>query len=102
MYSIKNVVERLGNAEHEYGAVHFLMSSFPNLFRKLHQISFNKRVYIAIHDGIDVRCLIIGTVVLDASVIEDIGAYLASPFDLLLTGFHLGSRLTTFLQFQFV
>jgi len=27
MYSIKNVVERLGNAEHEYGAVRFLMSS---------------------------------------------------------------------------
>ena len=27
MYSGKNVVERLGNARHEYGAVRFLMSS---------------------------------------------------------------------------
>ena len=27
MYSIKNVVERVGDAEHEYGAVRFLMSS---------------------------------------------------------------------------
>ena len=28
MYSVKNVVERLGNAEHEYGAVRFLMSIY--------------------------------------------------------------------------
>ena len=27
MFSIKNVVERFGNAEHEYGAVRFLMRS---------------------------------------------------------------------------
>jgi hypothetical protein len=36
MYSIKNVVERLGNAEHEYGAVRFLMSSICDLLNANH------------------------------------------------------------------
>ena len=44
MYSIKNVVERLGNAEHEYGAVRFLMSSICDLLNANH--SGNMRVGI--------------------------------------------------------
>ena len=35
MYSIKNVVERFGNARHEYGAVRFLMSSMRHDSREL-------------------------------------------------------------------
>jgi len=38
MYSLKNVVERLGNAKHEYGAVRFLRSSirYPHGFGAKH------------------------------------------------------------------
>ena len=41
MYSLKNVVERLGNAEHEYGAVRFLMSSirYPHGFKAYERTS---------------------------------------------------------------
>ena len=39
MHSIKNVVERFGNARHEYGAVRFLMSSMRHDSRELFTLS---------------------------------------------------------------
>ena len=40
--------------------------------------------------------------VFHTAVVEDIGAYLRPPFDLLLSGFHFGLRLTPFLEFQLI
>ena len=45
MYSVKNVVERLGNAEHEYGAVRFLMSTYAI---RMAYGAFNKAAFYAI------------------------------------------------------
>ena len=78
------------------------MSSKPNLLRKFHQICFDKCVYISVHDGVHVRRLIICPVVLHAAVVEDVTAYLASPFDLLLACLHFRLRLSSLLELQLV
>ena len=40
----------------------------------------------------------VGAMVFDAAVVEDVRANLRTPFDLLLTGFHLCLCLTAFLH----
>ena len=45
MYSIKNVVERVGDARHEYGAVRFLMSSMRYHFLA----AFKCRLSVCMH-----------------------------------------------------
>lgn len=51
--------------------------------------SFDKAVYLSIHHTIHITGLEVGTVVLHAAVVEDVATNLATPFDFLLTGFHL-------------
>ena len=43
---------------------------------ELHQISLNKTIYLAIHDGIDIRSLIARAVILHSAVIKDIASNL--------------------------
>ena len=67
------------------------MKGRKNLFAascKLHQVSFDKAVYLSIHHAIHITGLEVGTVVLHAAVVEDVATNLATPFDFLLTGFH--------------
>ena len=44
------------------------------LFVEFHEVSFDESIEVAVHDGIDVGCLVVGTVVLDTAVVKDIGA----------------------------
>ena len=57
---------------------------------ELHQISLDKTIYLAIHDGIDIRSLIARAVILHSAVIKDIASNLTAPLYLLLAGFNLG------------
>lgn len=58
--------------------------------REFHEVCLDEIVYFAVHDTIYIRCLVVGAMVLDAAVVEDIRANLAAPFYLFLTSFNLG------------
>ena len=45
MYSVKNVVERVGDAEHECGAVRFLMSSIRAPGELLRRVAYERLVF---------------------------------------------------------
>lgn len=56
----------------------------------LHEVGFDEAVDFAVEDGIDVGCLVVGSVVLYASVVEDVATYLAAPFYFLFPRFNFG------------
>ena len=80
------------------------MSLFFSLFliRELHEISLYEGIYISVHNGIDVRGLVVGSMVFDTSIIEYVRTDLAPPLDLLLSRLYFRLRLTTFLEFEFI
>ena len=55
-----------------------------------HEVGFDEGVELAVHYSGDVAGLVVGAVVLDAAVVEDVGAYLAAPLNLFLAGLYLG------------
>ena len=73
-------------------------STFHILHSKLHKIGLDEIVDFTVHDTIDVRGLVVGTVVLDTTVVEDVGAYLTAPLDLLLASLDLGLSLEALLH----
>ena len=69
-------------------------SCFPKslllLLGELHEIGFDEAVYFAVHHAADIAGLIVGAMVLDAAVVEDVTANLAAPLYLLLARLNLG------------
>jgi len=65
---------------------------------KLHEVGFDESIEVAVHDSVDIRSLIVGAVVLHASVVKHVAAYLRTPFDFHLAGLDLGLLLKTVLQ----
>ena len=65
---------------------------------KLHEIGLDKVVEVAVHDGVDIGCLVPGAVVLDAAVIDYVRAMMAAAVEFPLAGFNLGLLLHTVLQ----
>lgn len=51
--------------------------------RKLHKVCLDEAVDLSVHHSVHVRRLIVGAVILDAAVVEDITPYLTSPLYLL-------------------
>ncbi len=51
--------------------------------------TISKIIYLAVHHAIDIGCLIVGAMVFDTAVIEDITSYLTSPLYLLLACLNL-------------
>ena len=47
-------------------------STFHILHSKFHEVCFDEIIDFAVHDAIDVRCLVVGAVVFDAAVVEDV------------------------------
>ena len=69
---------------------------------ELHEIGFDEVVYLAIHYARDIGGLVVGAVVFDATVVEDVAAYLAAPLYLFLTGFDFGLFFHAVLHFALV
>ena len=65
---------------------------------ELHEVSFNKLINLAVHHALHIAGLVVGAMVFDAAVIEDVGAYLRAPFYLLLACLNLISFFETMLQ----
>ncbi len=59
------------------------------LVKKTPSNVFDKTIYFAIHHAVHIRGLIVGTVVFHTTVIKYVASDLRTPFDFLLTGFHL-------------
>jgi len=57
---------------------------------EFHQVCLDELVYLAVHDPVNVRGLVVGTVVFDAAVVEDVGVDLRTPLYLLLASLYLG------------
>ena len=49
------------------------------IYRKLHEISLDEAVYLAVHHSVNVSCLIVCAVVFHTPVVKHVAAYLASP-----------------------
>ena len=63
---------------------------FWRLFGELHKVGFDKAIDVAVHHSIDIGGLIVGAMVFDTAVVEDIGANLTTPLYLLFARFDLG------------
>lgn len=51
---------------------------------EFHEVGFDELVDFPVHHPSDVRRLVVRSVVFYAAVVEDVGAYLGAPLDLLL------------------
>ena len=51
---------------------------------ELHKVGFYEVVNFAVHYACDIAGLVVGAVVFDATVVHDVAAYLAAPFDFFL------------------
>ena len=58
-------------------------------YRELHKVSLDKAVNLAVHHAVHISGLVSGAVVLDATVVKHVAAYLATLFYLLLTSLNL-------------
>ena len=65
---------------------------------EFHEVGFDEVVEVAVHHAAHVAGLVVGAVVLDAPVIKDVAAYLASPFDFLLAVLDLALLLASVLE----
>ena len=57
--------------------------------RKLHEVSLDEVVNLAVHHTAYITCLIVSAVILHSPVVEDIRANLTAPLYLLLTSLNL-------------
>lgn len=68
------------------------------VYRKLHEISLDEAVYLAVHHSVNVSCLIVCAVVFHTPVVKHVTADLASPLYLLLSSLNLRLRLESLLH----